>query len=84
VLHENPVGSGIYIAEMDAPEEGWTGFLIELTYIYPDIRTLRVTSEVNIVPDIMPFPPCGNHCQSMEPIYTPENLPPLKPVVINN
>jgi len=57
---------GVYVAKLDAPTSGWAGFLVELTYQYDefaDKRVFRVTTEVNIVPDVMPFPPCGNHCQ---------------------
>lgn len=38
--------------------------MVELQYQYEgedDIFT--VTTEVNIVPDRLPFPPCGDHCQ---------------------
>jgi len=67
-LSESIPGSGVYVATKNAPPYGWTGFLVELTYEYKDIffpgkRLLRVTTDVNIVPDAMPFPPCGNHCQ---------------------
>jgi len=60
-----PTSPNVYTANMNAPPVGWIGFLVELTYTYDDdaLRVLRVTSEVNIVPDIMPFPPCGQHCQ---------------------
>jgi len=56
-------GNGTYIAEMDLPVYGWNGFLIEAIYVqsynpvFPE-ATLKYTSEVNIVPDILPYPPC--------------------------
>jgi len=60
-------GGGTYVATVDKPPFGWTGFLIELYYeesqnpVDPE-ATLKFTTEVNIVPDIYPFPPCGDHC----------------------
>jgi len=64
-LPETSPGSGVYIATMKRPPFGWTGFLVELTYAYGFFdRYLRLTTEVNIVPDVMPFPPCGQHCQT--------------------
>jgi len=63
-IPETTPGSGVYIATMQKPAYGWTGFLVELTYSFGFFnRYLRLTTEVNIVPDYMPFPPCGNHCQ---------------------
>jgi len=65
-LSEIQPGTGTYIANMTAPEYGWGGFLVELTYLYgnyPEVEELRLSTEVNIVPDRMPFPPCGYNCQ---------------------
>jgi len=61
-----PTAPNTWTATMDRPKKGWGGFLIELGwYIGKDrSRTLKVTTEVNIVPDYMPFPPCGDHCQT--------------------
>eukprot|EP01087_Luapelamoeba_hula_P008771 TRINITY_DN2216_c0_g2_i1.p1 TRINITY_DN2216_c0_g2~~TRINITY_DN2216_c0_g2_i1.p1 ORF type:complete len:502 (-),score=51.58 TRINITY_DN2216_c0_g2_i1:46-1551(-) len=74
-LEETSTDSQTWVATQDAPHPGygWTGFLVELIYEYPELpfpdveRVLRVTTEVNIVPDVMPFPPCGNHCQTAVP-----------------
>jgi len=52
-----------YIASVDAPGFGWIGFEVEMKWDYPE-HTFIATTEVNVVPDVMPFPPCGNHCQS--------------------
>jgi len=58
-----PFSDGYYKVDMDAPEFGWLGFLVELEYQFGfDVWTS--TTEVNIVPNRMPFPPCGNHCQT--------------------
>jgi len=62
-------GSGVYIAQMDTPTQGWVGFFIEVEYkvgptfpIYGD-HYFKFTSELSVLPDTFPFPPCGDHCQ---------------------
>jgi hypothetical protein len=60
-LHESAPGQ--YVATSDAPLVGWSGFLIELQFEYPDSftgrnHTLTVTSEMNTVPDTLPYGPC--------------------------
>eukprot|EP01116_Phalansterium_solitarium_P018716 TRINITY_DN5060_c0_g1_i1.p1 TRINITY_DN5060_c0_g1~~TRINITY_DN5060_c0_g1_i1.p1 ORF type:complete len:502 (+),score=136.67 TRINITY_DN5060_c0_g1_i1:54-1508(+) len=56
-------GVWTYTATYDAPASGWVGFLLETYWEQPGLDDLRVTSELNVVPDVMPFPPCGNNCQ---------------------
>jgi len=58
-----PQGDGTYVATMDKPAFGWVGFQIEMKWLYGS-HIFTATTEINIVPDIMPFEPCGNHCQS--------------------
>jgi len=54
--------NGTYTVSVPAPPEGngWIGFFIELEYRYgPGNQWPMVfSSEVNIVPDILPFPTC--------------------------
>lgn len=57
-------GGGTYVARVPAPEKGWTAFLVELTYDIGAPAPMKLTSEVSIVPDTLPFP----H-------YEPENRP---------
>jgi len=61
-------GNGVYIAEMDKPAKGWTGFFVQLEWRYSwdplaEEQAFKATTEVNIVPDTLPFPPCGDDCQ---------------------
>jgi len=57
-------GNGVYVAKMAPPILGWVGFMVELQYEYEGIGDVfTVTTEVNVVPDRLPFPPCGDHCQ---------------------
>jgi PhoPQ-activated pathogenicity-related protein len=58
-----PQSDGSYVASFSRPAAGFTGFLIQLDYEYPNARNgdsvyFRVSTEVNIVPNIFPFPPC--------------------------
>jgi len=58
---------GVYSYSVPAPEEGhgWIGFFIELEYKYgpENMWPIVFSTEVNVVPYILPFKPCGNHCQ---------------------
>eukprot|EP01130_Rhizamoeba_saxonica_P000875 TRINITY_DN10765_c0_g1_i1.p1 TRINITY_DN10765_c0_g1~~TRINITY_DN10765_c0_g1_i1.p1 ORF type:complete len:481 (-),score=101.69 TRINITY_DN10765_c0_g1_i1:42-1484(-) len=63
-----PVSDGYFVATQDAPKTGeWAGFVIELEYKQSDNpvdakASLKFTTEVNIVPDVYPFPGCGQNC----------------------
>ncbi|KAI8796905.1 autocrine proliferation repressor protein A [Biomphalaria glabrata] len=53
----------VYEAEIMRPLKGWTAFFIQLEFDGPSGSTLQVTTEVNIVPDIFPYPDCtGQTC----------------------
>lgn len=66
VIYEDTPGSGTYTVTQDRPEKGWTGYMIEATYRfnYTDssalnpAQELKVTTSVNVVPDILPFKSC--------------------------
>ena len=50
------VGEGIYVARVDRPAQGWTTFFVEMTYRNPNGNVpFKFTSEVRIVPDILPY-----------------------------
>jgi len=62
-------GDGVYKAYRDAPAHGWTGFLVEMMWTYNNTwdiaakeSSFKATTTVNVVPDILPFPPCGLNC----------------------
>lgn len=58
-------GNGVYVAEMPMPKSGWTGFFLEVTYKFgglSDIDPMAFTTEVSIIPQTLPYPPCGDHC----------------------
>lgn len=50
-------GNGVYVARVPKPKTGWTAFLVELTYDIGGPAPIKLTSEVSIVPDILPSKP---------------------------
>jgi PhoPQ-activated pathogenicity-related protein len=46
---------GTCVAKVPAPENGWTAFFVEFTYARPGEPTLKLTTQVRIVPDTLPF-----------------------------
>lgn len=56
-----PNNKGHYVARVPAPEKGWTAFFVELTFDNPGQPPLIFTTDVGVVPDVLPFekPPSG-------------------------
>jgi len=51
-------GGGTFIGRVSKPEKGWTAFMVELTYEPEGFPApLKFTTQVNVVPDVLPFPP---------------------------
>jgi len=48
-------GDGTYVGKVEEPKEGFTAFFVELTYDVGAPTPLKVTTNVGIVPDAMPF-----------------------------
>jgi len=46
---------GSYVAEVTVPEEGFRAFFVELTYDVGAPTPLKVTTNVGIVPEVLPF-----------------------------
>jgi PhoPQ-activated pathogenicity-related protein len=63
-----PQYGSIYTASRKAPAAGWGIFYLEFTYDieergrHGDKHEFKVSTEVNIVPDVLPFPSCGTSC----------------------
>lgn len=51
-----PNGNGEYLAKVDAPEKGWTAYMVELTYPSPAGVPFKVTTGVTVTPKTLPFP----------------------------
>ena len=47
-------GKGEYVARVKTPESGWTAFFAELTYDGPGKVPFKFTTQVHIVPDVLP------------------------------
>lgn len=49
-------GQGTYQARVQVPEHGWTAYLVELTYDVGAPTRLKLTTDVQVVPDRLPHP----------------------------
>ncbi len=47
--------AGIYIAEVDKPEQGWTAFFVELIFESGLSEPYKFTTQVHVVPETLPF-----------------------------
>ena len=48
-------GPGTYLAKVPKPAEGWTAFMVELTFDSGGPMPYKFTTEVHVVPDTLPF-----------------------------
>jgi PhoPQ-activated pathogenicity-related protein len=48
-------GGGVYVAQVPEPAQGWTAFLVELTYPSGASESFRFTTEVSVVPNVLPY-----------------------------
>ena len=46
---------GVYVAQLSNPPKGFTAFFVELTYPGPGKYPFKFTTEVSVVPDILPY-----------------------------
>src|SRR5262245_5265985 len=47
-------GEGVYVAKVSKPAEGWTAFFVELVFDGGDKVPYKLTTQVHIVPDVLP------------------------------
>ena len=52
-----PAGPNMWVAEIAAPRKGWTGAFVELTFASGGRFPFRLTTEVVVTPDRLPYPP---------------------------
>jgi PhoPQ-activated pathogenicity-related protein len=50
-----PGKNGTYVAKVPKPEKGFTAFFVELVYPGPGKYPFKFTTEVSVVPDVLPF-----------------------------
>ena len=55
VLQANAAGE--FVGTVPKPAEGWTAFMVELTYPTPAKVPLKFTTDVHVTPTTLPFPP---------------------------
>jgi PhoPQ-activated pathogenicity-related protein len=51
----SPSGKGEYVAKVAKPAKGFTAYFIELTFPGPGRTPLKLTTEVSVTPDVLPF-----------------------------
>jgi PhoPQ-activated pathogenicity-related protein len=50
----DPGDSGVYVAKLPKPETGWTAFFVELVFDSGGKVPFKFTTQVSIVPDVLP------------------------------
>jgi PhoPQ-activated pathogenicity-related protein len=50
-------GGGVYVGKVSQPEKGWTAFLVELTFPNGSLPPFKFTTQVRVVPDVLPAKP---------------------------
>ena len=48
-------GGGLYIGSVPVPTDGWTAFMVELTFDSGGAYPFKFTTEVSVVPDTLPY-----------------------------
>lgn len=51
---------GVWEANVEKPEKGWTAFFVELTYPSGGKHPFKFTTDVEVIPDTLPYPPPVN------------------------
>lgn len=46
---------GVYVGKVSEPEKGWTAFFVELTYPATNAAPFKFTTQVHVVPDVVPY-----------------------------
>lgn len=60
-------GGGLYAGSVAEPAQGWRAFFVELEYPSGTLYPFKFTTEVSVVPDVLPFAP--------DPTPTPTESP---------
>jgi PhoPQ-activated pathogenicity-related protein len=48
-------GGGVYVGTVPVPAQGWRAFFMELTYPRSETPSLKFTTQVYVVPDVLPY-----------------------------
>lgn len=47
--------NGAYVAKVDKPSQGWTAYFVELTFDVGAPVPLKLTTNINVIPDTLPY-----------------------------
>ncbi len=50
-----PDDDGLYVGRVEEPKQGWTAWFVELTFDVGAPTPLKLTTQVSVAPDILPF-----------------------------
>ena len=64
--------AGVYTANIDKPQSGWTAFMVELTFPNGALPDLKFTTPVRVTPDTLPF---ADKVNAMKPVAKPVGSP---------
>ena len=48
---------GSFSAKVPKPDEGWTAYMVELTFDTGAKTPLKLTTNITVTPNVLPFPP---------------------------
>jgi PhoPQ-activated pathogenicity-related protein len=48
-------GNGVFVGTVGKPAQGWTAYFVELTYDLGARTPLKLTTDVRVTPDTLPF-----------------------------
>jgi PhoPQ-activated pathogenicity-related protein len=66
-------GGGLYVGNVPEPPQGWTAFFVQLEFPSGTLYPFRFTTEVSVVPDVLPFKPTPSPTVTMT--FTPTLTP---------
>ncbi len=46
---------GVWVGKVEAPEKGFTAFMVELVFDRGGQYPLKVTTDIKIIPDVLPY-----------------------------
>jgi PhoPQ-activated pathogenicity-related protein len=48
-------GRNEYVAKVEKPAKGWTGYFVELTFTNSTAQPFKFTTDVHVIPDVLPY-----------------------------
>jgi PhoPQ-activated pathogenicity-related protein len=47
--------AGVYVGRVEKPAQGWTAYYVELTYTNGGVAPFKFTTDVHVIPDVLPY-----------------------------